>query len=70
LPATCLSLRAAAKWFRAPALASPITWQIDCERRATIGGGNMRLVVMESIAFIVFVVAGFLYAARCLQRRQ
>jgi ABC-2 type transport system permease protein len=58
------------KWFRAAALANPITWQIDCLRWATIGVGNAQLVVMESIAFIVFAAASFLYAARCLQRQQ
>jgi hypothetical protein len=42
------------KWFRAAALANPITWQIDCLRWAKIGVGNAQLVAMESIAFIVF----------------
>ncbi|HKD01204.1 MAG TPA: ABC transporter permease [Terriglobales bacterium] len=58
------------KWFRAAARVNPITWQIDCLRWATIGIGNAQLVVLESIAFLVFAVAGFLYAARCLQRQQ
>jgi ABC-2 type transport system permease protein len=58
------------RWFRGAALANPITWQIDCLRWATIGLGNGHRVVLESIAFILFSVAGFLYAARCLQRQQ
>ena len=58
------------KWFRSAALANPVTWQIDCLRWATIGVGSPNQVVLESIAFIVFAVAAFLYAARCLQRQQ
>src|SRR5215472_8642254 len=58
------------RWFRGTALANPVTWQIDCLRWATIGVGSAHQVVLESIAFIVFAVAAFLYAARCLQRQQ
>jgi ABC-type transport system involved in cytochrome c biogenesis permease component len=58
------------KWFRAAALANPITWQIDCLRWTTIGLGSTHRVALEAMAFIPFVLACFLYAARCLQRQQ
>ena len=58
------------KWFRVAAMANPITWQIDCLRWATIGLGNPHRLAMESIAFIVFAIACFGYAARCLQRQE
>jgi ABC-2 type transport system permease protein len=58
------------RWFRAAALANPITWQIDCLRWATIGLGNESRVMLESGAFVVFGLAAFLYAARCLLRQE
>src|SRR5262245_12863791 len=58
------------RWLRVAALAYPITWQIDGLRCATIGVGSAYHVALESIAFIVFAAACFLYAARCLQRQQ
>ena len=58
------------KWFRVTALANPITWQIDCLRWGTIGLGSTHRVALESIAFLLFAVACFLYAARCLQRQE
>ena len=58
------------KWFRVAALANPITWQIDCLRWGTIGLGSTHRVALESIAFLLFAVACFLYAARCLQRQE
>jgi ABC-type transport system involved in cytochrome c biogenesis permease component len=58
------------KWFRAAALANPITWQIDCLRWATIGLGSTHRVALEAVAFIPFAGACFLYASRCLQRQQ
>jgi ABC-2 type transport system permease protein len=58
------------KWFRAAALANPITWQVDCLRWATIGLGSAQQVALESAAFLVFAGASFLYAARCLQRQE
>jgi ABC-type polysaccharide/polyol phosphate export permease len=55
-------------WFRVAALANPITWQIDCLRWGTIGSTHR--VALESIAFLLFAVACFFYAARCLQRQE
>ncbi|HYG98747.1 MAG TPA: ABC transporter permease [Terriglobales bacterium] len=58
------------KWFQTAALVNPITWQIDLMRYATIGIGSARTVVIESIAFLVFGLASFIYAARCLQKQE
>jgi len=57
-------------WFRAMAMGNPITWQIDCIRWITIGLGNAHRVALESAGFVLFSVACFLYAARCLERQE
>ena len=57
-------------WLRAAAMANPITWQIDCLRWMTIGLGDASHIALESTAFILFGIACFLYAARCLQRQE
>ena len=53
---------------RAAARANPITWHVDVLRYATIGIGDGRLIVWESIAFIAFTLAAFLVAVRSLER--
>lgn len=58
------------KWFRAAALAYPIAWQNDCLGWGTIGLSSTHRVALESIASLLFSVACFLYAARCLQREE
>src|SRR6516164_9707647 len=58
------------RWFRGTALMNPITWQIDCLRWGTLGLGGTRRVALESVAFLIFAIGCFLYAARCLQRQE
>ena len=58
------------RWFRAAALANPITWQVDLLRFATIGAGQPRRIAIETVAFAVFSIASFVYAVRCLQRQE
>lgn len=58
------------KWFRMAALANPITWQIDSLRWGTIGYGDTQRIALESAAFLMFGVASFLYAARCLRAQE
>lgn len=58
------------RWFRAAALANPVTWQVDVLRYATLGAGAPRQIVLEAVAFTVFAVASFLYAVRCLQQQE
>jgi ABC-type multidrug transport system permease subunit len=58
------------KWFQLAAWANPITWQIDCLRYATVGLGNAHRIVQESILFLGFALASFVYAVRCLQRQE
>ncbi len=57
-------------WFRAAALANPITWQVDLLRYSTIGIGEPRRIAIEAAAFAVFAVLSFAYAVRCLQRQE
>jgi ABC-type multidrug transport system permease subunit len=54
--------------FRAVARANPITWHVDVLRYATIGVGSVRLVAIESAAFVAFTLASFLVAVRALDR--
>ena len=53
---------------RPAAYANPITWHVDVLRYATIGLGDGRLIVWESIAFIAFTLVVFLVAVRSLER--
>jgi len=57
-------------WFRAAALANPITWHVDVLRYATIGMGDPRLIALEAAAFVVFTVACFVVAVRTLSRQE
>ncbi len=58
------------KWFRAVALANPITWQVDLLRFSSIGTGEPRRIAVEAAAFVLFSIASFAYAVRCLQRQE
>lgn len=58
------------RWIRAVASMNPITWQIDWFRFTTIGLGNAHQVLIEAFAFLLFVVAAFIYAARCLKQQE
>jgi ABC-type multidrug transport system permease subunit len=57
-------------WFRAAALANPVTWQVDLLRFSSIGVGEPRHIVVEAAAFAVFSLASFAYAVRCLQQQE
>lgn len=54
-------------WFRAAALANPITWQVDFLRYSSIGLRTQHLVA-ESLAYVVFTLAAFYFGVRALQR--
>lgn len=56
------------RWFRTAAMANPITWQVDLLRYGSIGLGDPRRLVVEGMAFTVFVVACFAYAVRSLHQ--
>jgi|SRR5579864_6286779 len=57
------------KWFRGAALANPITWEVDLLRYGSIGLGEPRRILMESIGFAIFAAASFAYAVRCLREQ-
>ncbi len=57
-------------WFRAAALANPVTWQVDLLRFSSIGVGEPRHIAVEAAAFAVFSLASFAYAVRCLQQQE
>ncbi len=57
-------------WFRAAALANPITWQVDWLRFSSIGLGSPARVAAEAVAFVLFSLVCFAYAVRSLQRQE
>src|SRR6202171_552590 len=57
-------------WFRITALLNPITWEIDWLRYTSIGIGNFHSILLEGVAFLVFSLACFAYAVRCLQQQE
>lgn len=57
-------------WFRKAAMVNPITWQIDWLRYTSIGLGDSHTILLEAAAFVVFSLACFAYAVRCLQRQE
>ncbi len=56
-------------WFRWAALANPLTWQVDLLRFSSLGLGDPGRILLESAAFVIFSLAAFLYAVRCLQQQ-
>jgi ABC-2 type transport system permease protein len=56
-------------WFRAAAWVNPITWHVDLLRYSSIGLGDPWQIFWESVAFVIFSVAAFAYAVRCLQQQ-
>lgn len=56
-------------WFRAVALANPITWQVDFFRFTTIGLGDPWRILAEAAAFAAFSLISFAYAVRSLQQQ-
>lgn len=58
------------KWFRAAALANPVTWQVDLMRYGTIGLGVPRTLMLEAAAFAAFCMISFVLAVRFLQRQE
>jgi ABC-type multidrug transport system permease subunit len=57
-------------WFRAVALANPITWHVDVLRFATIGIGTASVLVWQAVAFTLFSLACFVAATRILDRQE
>jgi ABC-type multidrug transport system permease subunit len=56
-------------WFRAAALANPVTWQVDLLRYSTVGIGDPFLVAIDAACFGLFSVAALWYAIRCLRQQ-
>jgi len=56
--------------FRAIALANPITWHVDVLRFATIGLGDVRIILLESLAFLGFGAVAFAFAIHALRNQE
>jgi ABC-2 type transport system permease protein len=54
-------------WLRGFALLNPLTWHTDFLRYATIGFGNTQMILVEAVAFGVFLFLSFWAAVRTLQ---
>ena len=57
-------------WFRFSAYVNPITWQVDVMRYATIGVGEPRTLLLETVAFIAFTIASFWFCIRALRHQE
>ncbi|MFQ5696637.1 MAG: ABC transporter permease [Terriglobia bacterium] len=56
-------------WFRWAALANPLTWHVDFLRLTSIGVGVPGEILLECALFVLFSLASFAYAVRCLQEQ-
>jgi ABC-2 type transport system permease protein len=53
-------------WFRLAARINPMTWQVDLLRFALLGTGAPTVMVLEAIAFGVFILVCLAFAVRAL----
>jgi ABC-2 type transport system permease protein len=53
-------------WFRLAARINPMTWQVDLLRFALLGTGTPTVMVLEAIAFGVFILVCLAFAVRAL----
>jgi ABC-2 type transport system permease protein len=53
-------------WFRITARLNPVTWQTDALRYATLGVGDLSVIILETAAFLVFTTVAFFGAVRAL----
>jgi ABC-2 type transport system permease protein len=53
-------------WFRLAARINPMTWQVDLLRFALLGTGAPMVMVLEAIAFGVFILVCLAFAVRAL----
>lgn len=54
-------------WLKAAAYVNPLTWHTDVLRFATIGVGGGTGVLIEGLAFVLFLLASFWFAVRTLR---
>jgi ABC-2 type transport system permease protein len=53
-------------WFRLAARINPMTWQVDLLRFALLGTGSPTVMVLEAMAFGVFILVCLAFAVRAL----
>ncbi len=56
-------------WLRRASLANPVTWQVDFLRYCTLGTGAPHRIAWEALAFLLFSLVTFFFAARALQQQ-
>src|SRR2546429_3807011 len=57
-------------WFRPARLLNPITWEIAWLRYTSIGIGNFHSILLQGAAFLIFSLACFALAVRCLKQQE
>lgn len=56
------------QWLKVPAQANPVTWHTDVLRYLTIGTGDLSVILLETIGFILFSLLSFWLAVKSLQK--
>ncbi len=54
-------------WLRILSWLNPLTWHTDALRYATIGVGTLHIVLLEGVAYALFLLAAFWFAVRTLR---
>ena len=55
-------------WFQWTARINPMTWQVDMLRFGLFGTGAPMLILLESLAFVLFILVCLALAVRALDR--
>jgi ABC-2 type transport system permease protein len=54
-------------WLKTMALLNPLTWHTDVLRYTAVGVGSVDTIIIEALAFAVFLIISFYGAVRTLQ---
>jgi ABC-2 type transport system permease protein len=55
------------QWLRTISTVNPLTWHTDVLRFSTIGIGTMNVILLEAVAFALFLLVSFWFAVRTVK---
>ena len=56
------------EWLRYISYANPLTWHTDVLRYLTVGIGSLKIILIESAGFILFLLTSFWFAQQALKK--